>query len=140
MGPAPEAPLEAEVERLERAPVALVVDAVKGVDGGHAGPARGQASVEPRALAVRVDDLDAESPDQADGREQRTRAEPARRNLRDGEAEGAKALEERAVARPRHGQLELAPREATREVVHLARAAAGRRRGEQLEDPDQAPA
>src|SRR5207244_177445 len=45
VGPAREAPLEAEVEWLERAPVALVVDAVERVDGGRAGPARGQAPV-----------------------------------------------------------------------------------------------
>src|SRR5437867_3228429 len=140
VGPAREAPLEAEVEWLERAPVAFVVDAVERVDGGRAGPARGQAPVEPRAFAVSVDDLDPEAPDQADGREQRARTEPARRDLRDGEAEGAKPVEEGAVARPRHGDFELAPWEAAREVIHLTRPTAGRGRGEQLENTDHAPA
>ena len=56
VGPAREAPLEAEVESLEGARVALVVDAVERVDGGRSGPPRGQTPVKPGALAVGVDD------------------------------------------------------------------------------------
>jgi len=61
VGPAREAPLEAEVEPLEGARVALVVDAVERVDGGRSGPPRGQTPVKPGALAVGVDDLDPEA-------------------------------------------------------------------------------
>src|SRR2546429_6742445 len=140
VGPAREAPLEAEVEPLEGARVALVVDAVERVDGGRSGPPRGQTPVKPGALAVGVDDLDPEAADQADGCEQRTGAEAARRDFDDGEGQGAPALEEGAVAGPGHGDLELAPRKTAREVVHLTRPAAGRGRSGELEDTDQASA
>src|SRR2546429_653960 len=81
-----------------------------------------------------------EAADQADGCEQRAGAEAARRDFDDGEAQGAQALEEGAVAGPGHGDLELAPRKTAREVVHLTRPAAGRGRGGELEDTDQASA
>src|SRR5207245_10973411 len=105
------------IETLNRSPVALVEDSVERVYCGHAGPAGGDAPVEPCAFTVGVDDLDPELPYQADGREQRAGSGSTGRDLHGREAEGAKALEEGTVARPRHGHLELAPRQATGQVV-----------------------
>src|SRR5262249_56676327 len=49
--PAREPTLEAEIESARRPRVALVVNAVQRVNGRHAGNARGQPGVQPRALA-----------------------------------------------------------------------------------------
>ncbi len=136
--PAREPALERQVERGEGRRVVLPVDAVEGVHRRHAGEARRQAAVEPAALAVRVDHVDAAAAHEGDGGEEGARVEAVGPDLRDGQPERAEALEERAVARRGDGDLERVARQAASQVVDLPRAAARRRGGEQLEDADHA--
>ena len=137
-GPAREPALEREIELRQTRRVALVMDTVEGVDGGHADPARGEPPVEAGTLAVRVDNLDLALADEPERRPECPGVEPVGTHLRDREPERAKPVEEDSVVGRRHRDLELVAGEPARQVVHLPRATAERARREQLEDADHA--
>ncbi len=114
--------------------VAGVVNAVEGMDGRHPRPPGGQPAVKAGPFAVGVDDCDVELTDQADGEQQVTQAQAARRELHDLEPEGLKAFEENPIARRADHDPELALGKVAHKVVDLLRAAAGGGRGQQLKD------
>src|SRR5262249_62064501 len=99
-------------------------------------PPRDCTAVESRALAVRVDHVDAESRDQTSGEVEVPQAQMRERKLDDLEAAIAKPIEEDPVARRADHELELAPRQMLDEVPDVLGPAAGARRHQELEDAD----
>ena len=61
VAPARQLSLEGQIEVSAEGGIAAVVKSVNGVDRRHAHPPRDQPAVASRSLAVRVDDVDAES-------------------------------------------------------------------------------
>src|SRR5437899_9747687 len=134
--PARELALKGQVEMPAERGVATVVKSVESVDRGHAHPPRDHPAVESRPLAVRVDDVDAESRDQTAGEVEVPRAQATERKLDDLEAAIAKPIEEESIARSADHEFELVPREMVDQIPDVLGPPAGARRHQELEDAD----
>ena len=111
------------------------MNAVKGVHGGDARAAGGEPSVEPRSLAVGVDDIYSVQPDQLEHIEKGPSTNAVRTDADDAGA----ALREHAVGapyRPGHRYRELFSRKPRDDFTDLGRATTEVGRDEELEDMD----
>src|SRR5215510_8268594 len=108
------------------------------MDGGNAEPARRQAAVEPRALAVSVDDVHALRADHLDGHRQMPHAETAQGQLDHGRAKLAEAIEEDAIPWAGDHDLDLVRGQMPHEIPHVLRPATRARGDEQMQDTNRA--
>ena len=132
--PAREPPLERQVAGAPGHAVALEVQPVQRVHGGHAEGARDQPPIETGALAVRVDETHATLADQSHESRERGRVEAVRRELDRLDAALAEAIEQRAVARSRHDRSPAPRPQPAGDGEHVLRPAARLGGDEQLED------
>jgi hypothetical protein len=112
------------------------VNAVKRVNGRHADQPRRQSTVEAGALAVRVNQIGARiANDPLNSSERhRERLDLVDGNLDELDAERMEVRGEPLVPWARNRHAELVRRKMTNKIEDLARAAARRRRGEELQD------
>src|SRR5215470_13620192 len=132
--------LERQIEALTRTRVTLVMNAVKRVDRGHAGPFRGQPAIEAGALAMGVNDLGLCVAYEARDAPQRHRegAKGVDRHAGELDAGRPEVRREALVPRTRDGDPELVRGQMPHEIEDLPRAAAERGAGQELQDANHA--